>query len=320
MLGFFLPEIIDMDNLLQIFKSKMLFTLISVGIFIGLFILSPDIITSRLGKELWNLLHLVTFFVVWLFIISQYQYFRLDRLRVIVKIIVITLVASIIIETIQYFIGRSASLTDVGLNLAGTLFALLVFIRKNRFSKPKSYLVYLIIIPVIGFLLWPSSKVFIDEVQRRQDFPVLADFTKPYEVERWSFHNAELKIRQSEIGNVLQVTLLPGHKYSTVTLNTIAADWGKYRELTLVVMNLENKELPLTIRIHDAMHNNKYNDRYNKSRELQPGLSTISVKLLDLYKAPESRKMDLENIEAISLFASNLQSKKTFLIKKIYLR
>jgi len=308
-----------MANNLSLFKSKLIFILVCVSMFIGLFLLPGDVADARLGKELWNMLHLAAFFVLWLFLVNQFNSLRPDTLFSIIKIILITLIASVIIETIQYFIGRSASLKDIGLNLAGTLFALIVTIQINRYFKGTSYYLNLSMIVIAGILLWPSARIFIDETQRRLDFPVLADFSRSFEIGRWSSNSAKVEIIKTDIGNVLDVTLLPRGKYPGISVQAISTDWGKYRELVIVVVNNNDTTIPLTIRIHDALHNNQFYDRYNRSREIPVGLSTITVNLLDLYKAPKDRKMDLSNIRAIGLFATDLKSEVNFKIKRVYL-
>ncbi|MGD8927203.1 MAG: VanZ family protein [Thioalkalispiraceae bacterium] len=304
----------------HIFKSRIAFAFVGIAIFVGLFILKEDLIVSRLGNEMWNLLHLCAFFIIWLFLVNLFSFFRPDRLPTIGKIILLTVVASILIEVIQSYIGRDASIEDIALNLAGTLLALIVTIYKGQYFKGRSYYIYFIFIVFTIMLVWPGIRIFIDEIQRREQFPVLADFSKPYELGRWSSNHAKLSISSTSLGKVLDVTLLPGSRYSTVTLHTIHEDWEQYRELMIVIVNNENTKLPLVLRINDAAHNNEYSDRYNKRREVPEGLSTITVKLLDLYNAPKGRRMDLNNIQAISLFAIDLNSTRKFQIKKIYLR
>jgi VanZ family protein len=303
-----------------IFKSKIAFAIVIALLFIGLFVLKSDLVTTRLGKEIWNLGHLGAFFTVWLFLCNLFKVFKPDSLKRIIVIITVTLLVSVAIEVIQYYIGRSASRKDVGLNLAGTFLALIVVIHANKYFNVRRYILYVVFILSTGVLVWKSSTVIFDEIQRRLLFPVLADFSKPYELGRWSYSSARLEIIETDIGQVLNVTLLPIRQYQSIGFQTAGQDWTKYQELLIVINNNSKSELPLTLRIHDTKHNKNYEDRYNKSREIPPGLSTITVKLQDLHYAPRNRNMRLDEIQEIMLFTANIKQETQFQIKKIYLR
>jgi hypothetical protein len=64
--------------------------------------------------------------------------------------------------------------------------------------------------------------------------------------------------------------------------------------------------LPLTLRIHDAVHNGQYEDRFNRQIVLTPGRNRIEIPLADLRAAPRRREMDLRHISGIGIFAYRL--------------
>lgn len=304
----------------NILKSKKMFAFVCLLIFIGLFVSISGLLVTRLEKEIWNLGHLFGFFVIWLFLLNLFPTFLPTSLRRIGLVVLYTVIASGCIEVIQYFIGRSASIYDIGLNLAGTLIALGIFILLLRpFAKHNYTLVFFMLVLVSVFIL-PGARVLLDEIHLRQQFPVLSDYSKPFEIGRWNTSNARINISNVENNKVLVVTLLPTGKYSSVALASFGGDWSGYRELVFDIVNKEVTELPITIRVHDSLHDNRYDDRFNKTFKLPSGVSSLSIKILDIYKSPKGRSMDLSNIAAVALFAIDLDKEKVIQLKKIYLR
>lgn len=304
----------------NILKSKKIFAFVCLLLFFGLFVLESGLAVARLENEIWNLGHLFGFFVLWLFLVNLFPIFFPTSLRRIGLVVLCTIIASGGIEVIQYFIGRSASINDIGLNLAGTLMALSIFLLRYRpFARHSYTLVFFLLVSVSIFML-PATKVFIDEIHLRQQFPVLSDYSKPFEIGRWHSSNARISIVDTESRKVLDVTLLPTGKYSSVSLTSFAGDWSGYKELVFELVNKQATELPITIRVHDYLHDNRYDDRYNKTFKLPSGVSSISINTLDIYKSPKGRNMDLSNIASILLFGISFDKQKVFQLKRIYLR
>ena len=76
----------------------------------------------------------------------------------------------------------------------------------------------------------------------------------------------------------------------------------------MLEMNLYNPStdtLHLQIRIDDKDHKLSgyaYADRFNASYDLLPGWNPIHINLDEVKNAPQSRKMDLQQIRRLSLF------------------
>jgi hypothetical protein len=56
------------------------------------------------------------------------------------------------------------------------------------------------------------------------------------------------------------------------------------------------------VRIDDAHHNSKYDDRYNGAFEIRPGLNQISIDLRQVRDAPLVRSMDMTAVRYLYIF------------------
>lgn len=312
-----------MEKRFNILKSKWLFALAGFVLFYGLFIINADLADTRLEKEIWNLGHLFGFFVVWLFLMNLFSLFIPSSLKRIGLVLLVTLIASSLIEIVQHYIGREATLQDIGLDLVGTILAVIVIISlKKCFRGNLSALITFFFITT-AVLVWPSAKIFIDEVNIVRQFPILSDFSTPYELSRWSSNNAVFYIEERGDNHILKVRFRRDARYSVLALNSFGSAWNKYNELVYRVNNPGSHSLNIYVRVHDREHKYShfaYEDRFYRAIKLKPGRSEIKIKLLDIYKAPEGRKMDLTEIESIMLFTVNLEKDAELEITKVFLR
>jgi len=307
----------------NILKSKKAFALVCFVLFLGLFVLRSDWADTRIGKEIFNLGHLCGFFIVWIFVLNIYSMFSPLTFTRFALVILITLLASVLIEITQHYIGRSASIKDVGLNIAGTLAALAFMVAKNKSFQVYSYPVAAIGLFSAGLLMFPSTKIFVDEYHIVRQFPVLSDFSTPYELNRWSSNKAIIHLAKRGNANVLKVKFRKDARYSVVALNSFGDEWEKYKELVYSVNNLTADSLSINVRVHDHDHRYSgfaYKDRFFQEFLLDPGTSEISIELLDIYEAPEERNMNLAAIESIMLFTVNAENDVELEINKVFLR
>ena len=75
--------------------------------------------------------------------------------------------------------------------------------------------------------------------------------------------------------------------------------------LEMHVYNPSTDTLHLQIRIDDKDHKLSgyaYADRFNASYDLLPGWNPIHINLDEVKNAPQSRKMDLQHMDKLSLF------------------
>ena len=65
--------------------------------------------------------------------------------------------------------------------------------------------------------------------------------------------------------------------------------------------------MTLTLRVHDAAHDQRYEDRYNVRLVVQPGVNRFTIPIDDILHAPDTRAMDLSRIRGIVVFAHALE-------------
>ena len=82
-----------------------------------------------------------------------------------------------------------------------------------------------------------------------------------------------------------------------------------YKELQLSIYNPDKKPIQLTCRIHDRQHTGGlqlYEDRFNKSFSISNGWNLIRIPLSQIANAPFKRKMALNQIQGLGIFAVSL--------------
>ena len=100
---------------------------------------------------------------------------------------------------------------------------------------------------------------------------------------------ARLKIRPAE--------------YSGLALVEPYPDWSEYRSLAFQMYSPLQDTIDLQIRINDAVHDNDYRDRFNRTLTVVPGINLVEIALDDVRWAPQGREMDMTSIVAIVLFS-----------------
>jgi hypothetical protein len=222
--------------------------------------------------------------------------------------------------------GRTPSYSDFSKDIVGCA-AVLAFstTSKKIISQPTKILLRSLILFTLCWQLWPLTKALIDETIAAAQFPVLADFETPFELDRWDWHNgnkAEItKVDAFQNNHSLKITLTPG-RYSGISVQHFPANWQGYRQFEFDLKNPLEESISLTCRIHDIKHiinGQQYKDRFNKVLTINPGWQHIAIKTDAIANAPEGRKMDISNIVDLSLFASNLQRNQTVYIDNVRL-
>lgn len=276
------------------------------------FIGGPHYHSPRSFQEVWNLGHVLFFSF---FTLVLYCSFLLRSQTVWFKVICCFVVAGALggaIEFIQLSIsGRSCSLADVGRDLAGVALVTGWLVARESCALVK--IVYYFAGCFLAIVLFvPFTESVIDELQARRDFPVLAEFARPFEVQRWE-EKASMQLVSTVAGvpcSAAKIELTRG-TYSGVSLLHFSRDWSGWKALQFRVYN-PDAPVVLHFRVHDALHqmNQKYQDRYNGARTLVTGWNTIKIPLDDIKNAPALRKIDITNVYGFSLFVMNPKSKR----------
>ena len=91
------------------------------------------------------------------------------------------------------------------------------------------------------------------------------------------------------------------------------------RALRFAVVNLESTVLDVVVRIDDAEHNQRFEDRFNRTFALAAGINEIEIPLADVLRAPHGRKFDLGRVAALLFFAVNLNEHRDIIVGPIAL-
>lgn len=102
-----------------------------------------------------------------------------------------------------------------------------------------------------------------------------------------------------------RLDLRPG-RYSGIALMEPYPDWRGYRCLAFTIVSDLDSPLPMAIRIHDAAHDQRYADRFNRRFLIRPGTNDIAIPIEDIRTAPDRRTMDLRRVRGILVFAYGL--------------
>lgn len=309
----------------RLFASRILFALTLLVVIYGLFFIPSDQQSTRLVGEIWNLGHVGAFWVIYGFAFSLLpQCQRFSATKLVVLTIVSALIAGAVIEWLQSFVGRDVELQDVLDSGVGALLAVAFFSNQitslvlwQRMSLRVATLVVLLVVP------WPIWSALTDEVVLRHQFPVLCDFSTPFELSRWHADKARIKLQKDNQAEnrYLAVEFHPAI-YSTISLKYFDPDWRGYRYIVFDLTNPERHNLHVILRMHDDLHKQHrfaLTDRFNRELTLKPGRQQVTISIADVENAPATRKMDLQHMEDISLFTMQSHSYHQLYIHRIYL-
>lgn len=293
--------------------------------FVLFFVGSPDIVPMRSFKIAWNLGHVV-FFAIATFLLIKHTSFleQTTPVRQFCWVVGLCLVASLLIEAIQFAIGRQADWQDILRNILGCMSALVFFPRSKSycsifFGIPSK----IVIIALLCLQLYPLLVTLVDEQLSRSKFPILADFENKLELSRWTSNGRiTLDKKLSSHGDFSARIELTTDQYSGASLKFFPANWKGFERLLFSIYLPENPPLPIITRIHDQQHeqgNYLHSDRFNQKTILQAGWNHIAINISDIIQAPQTRAMDIESVANIHFFTINLKQPRVIYLDNLRL-
>ena len=240
-----------------------------------------------------------------------------------------SVVIGLLIEFIQPYFGRNRSAIDFIYDLLGIIFSIIIY-KKPDCSYFKSNFLMLISFLVLAWG-WPMFKFYIG--WQINQSPIILNFERNWEefiytpsqdVQLEIMHNASIKtpnILLSHSNNSMgKITLSTQHIYSGINLSYLQHDWTHYKQLNWEIFSLHESPFFLTLRVHDDVHNQNYNDRFNYKFVVMPGFNEFEVALGDIKASPKAREMDLSNIRNLSFFISQPSKEIIFYLDNILLK
>lgn len=305
--------------------ERFLLPILALLALILIFIGGPDQYDPRSYQYAWNAGHVISFFL-WTYLCLHYLHKLrcIDFLKQISLFVIIAFVLGVVIEFMQSQIGRDYSWNDVINDILGSALAVsLLSTQRTHINQTIRRLLVSSLIIAITIHNKDLAIVLIDDYQAREQFPVLADFSAPFAASRWQGDSRIQIISDDRLSatNILKVELNT-HRYSGVILQHFPTDWSTFSQLQIDYYNPASEALVLTCRIHDKQHEKgeqRYDDRFNRQIVLQPGWHSLQIKLEDVINAPAQRQMDIGDMMAIGLFATQLHHEQAFFIGNVQL-
>ena len=306
-------------------KLNLLFGVFLLLTFALFFVDNFDIVPTRSFKIAWNLGHIVFFATASFLLLKHLSFFQqATQAQQFYWIVGICLVAGMLIESIQFFIGRQAGWQDILRNILGGLAALAFFPRPT--SNPGQLLGFkfkLIITTLLCIQLMPLLVTLVDEQMARSNFPLLADFENTLELGRWT-SNGPIMLDKTftSHGEFSARIELTTDRYSGASLKFFPSNWKNFKYLKFSIYLSNHSPLSITTRIHDQQHQQGgylYNDRFHKRTRLQPGWNSITINLADVISAPKTRPIAIESIANFRIFTSNLKQSRVIYLDNLRL-
>jgi hypothetical protein len=178
-----------------------------------------------------------------------------------------------------------------------------------------------VILVAIAFL--PMVTAVLDEITAMKQFPVLSNLETRFEIDRWT-GDADFSI-DHEIyyhGKASLKVNLNTSLYSGIGLKYFPGNWLNYSELHLSIFNPDGEAIQLTCRIHDKQHTQGlqlYEDRFNRKFAILSGWNLIKIQLKQIANSPHKRKMALNQIQGLGIFAISLSKPRTVYIDYVQL-
>ena len=274
-------------------------------------------------RELFNAGHTVLFFIISFVLYSLlHDSQRFSGIKIIYLLVVlIGLLFGVTIELLQGFLQRESSIDDIYRDFLGLMSGISVLALSRQASMPDKTV---LIILSSGFLfigMFSFLQISLHYVQRSDAFPLIIEFEKKWSTSFMRFNNAVLLVDANTEGSKSEMfrVRFDAGSYPGISIIEPEKNWLPFNTLHFNVFSNNVADIALILRIHDKIHNQDYDDRFNRSFNIRPGLNEIAVKLNEVQNGPAQRKLDLANIAGITLFMVDLESSVFLEVNNIFL-
>ena len=238
----------------------------------------------------------------------------------------------LVTEVAQIPAGRDASWLDVRSDLVGGVSFLALWAafdppaRLQFASMRRRGAALLVGVALLGYLFAPIAQSITEYSRRRSQFPVIADFSGRLDMYfTWrsnvvvDFAPLPAALSAARGESAAHVRFLP-QPYPGLNFHEPWSDWRGYASLAIELANPAERPLELVVRVHDARHNNEFNDRYNKRITLPAGARAVfRFPLEEIRSAPAGRVMDLANIRGVIVFKENDSPPDEMYVSRLWL-
>ncbi len=224
----------------------------------------------------------------------------------------------VMMEVVQGWAGRSATVHDAVANGLGTLAGLAWFIgRRFRVQGStvrtagawwQSVLPWKFLsLVLLAIAWWNPALVIADFVSGRFRFPLLSSFETETELNRWHFDDCSATLTTvgvTEGARAMKLTFRPV-PHPAATLLQVYPDWTGMRALEVDLVLDEGypgEAVDFVLKVIDQDHVNYDSDTFRYPVRLSPGQPVhVRVGLDQVKQGPESRELDLSRIRFVSV-------------------
>lgn len=282
-------------------------------------LLVPVPFTGRLAVAVGDLVHAPLFGGITLIVLWLLERFRpmsgrsdSDVMRRSLLVFISLCAFGSVMELVQQWMGRHAAIHDAVSNAIGVFAAILCYwsFRLARRRPDVRWLPRTLLLTA-GFLLsiawWTPMTILRDVIAVRRNFPLLASFESPVELQRFYFRECKPRLtrRDATEGQFAMEVIYAPAQYPAATLIELCPDWSAMKALEMDVTLDESYSKPglrFVVKVIDSLHANDHADTFHRIFELRPGEPThIRIEREDLVKGPQTRDLDLTKIQYVDL-------------------
>lgn len=292
---------------------------------------------SKFVRELQNTGHTFVFgllALVSLWFVRTTEYFENNSsLYQYIAAFCVCLFAGVMAELLQSALNRDANFQDIIRDTAGIV-AFLGFyslLHDNTYSglgrcKTKTIVMVAVASTAIMIMaLVPLGKLAFAYIKRDQSFPVLVDFDSSWYQKFMSTNFTNLIVVSAPVGwgqepgKLVAMVNMQQTEYPGIVFEELQPDWTDYDYLNFKMYSTNPDSFVLVVRVHDKKHNNNLNDRFNKRIDILQGENVARIPIETIRVAPKHRKINMEEIEELILFAVRPEKPVGFYLSNIWL-
>lgn len=216
------------------------------------------------------------------------------------------------IEALQIVGPRDADVVDLARGTAGILSFLAVAMSLDRDLKIRGARRAALVagaLTLVAVGLASFAWMIRDYRQRAAAFPSICSFDASWETVFRGALRADLAVTDlpppwsdgsgNRVGRITFLTAV----YTGFHVSEVQPDWRGYRSLCFEVYSGLNGPVDLVLRVHDAYHDNRVSDRFNRALTVEPGRNAYRIGLEEIRRGPSDRDLDLSRVRGFALFA-----------------
>lgn len=300
---------------------------LSVGI-AALMLLTPLPAWGRVAQAAGDALH-APLFAVLAMIVWRFATGRLRRSTLTTGLLVWCGVSAfgLVTETLQMWVGRHPSWSDVFANVLGAAAGTLWASRHGISRRPFRIAVCTTGAALIVLASRPPVAILVDVYRQHAEMPLVGSFESPMELSRWIATECRIsRSRNRSTDGDWSLRLdLTTETYTGAALRWPLPDWTAYRSLYFDLYLNEtdvagHPPLVLIVKLEDAHHNNNPDDRFHRTVRLSSGWNRVRIRLSDVVSLPNGRKFDLSRVAFLQFFTVRPSHPQTIYLDNIHLR